>query len=76
VYKDEISDMIEKNKLELQSDIGKDNTLLIYAIYDKNKFMKKQFRNPKYYRTVRKSKFFNVVPYYSSFNEVDIIPNS
>ncbi|WP_435412274.1 hypothetical protein [Psychroserpens mesophilus] len=76
VYKDEIPELIEKNRLELQSDIGKDNTLVIYAIYDKNKFMNKQFRNPKYYSTVKRSKYFNIVPYYSSFNEVEILPNS
>lgn len=76
VYKDEIPDLIKKNKLELQSEIGKDNTLVIYAIYDKNKFMSKQFRNPKYYKKVKESKFFNVVPYYSSFNEVETLPNS
>ena len=76
VYKDEIPNLIKKNKLELQSEIGKDNTLVIYAIYDKNKFMSKQFRNPKYYKKVKKSKYFNVVPYYSSFNEVETIPNS
>ncbi|MFK7781006.1 hypothetical protein [Psychroserpens sp.] len=69
VYKDELPNLIEKNKLELQSKVGSDNVLLVYAIYHKNKFMRKQIRNSKYYKSVKKSKFFNVVPYYSSLNE-------
>lgn len=76
IYKNEVDDLIEKNKMEIQSEIGKDNTLVIYSIYNKNKFMRKQFRNPKYYQTVKKSKFFNVVPYYSSLNEIKTIDNS
>ncbi|WP_323788382.1 hypothetical protein [Psychroserpens sp.] len=68
-YKNELPELIKKNKLELQSKVGSDNVLRIYAIYNKNKFMRKQFRNPKYYKTVKKSKLFNVKPYYNSLNE-------
>lgn len=69
VYKNELPELIEKNKFETQSKVAQNNSLRIYAIYDKNKFMKKQFRNPKYYKSVKKSKIFNTVPYYDSTKE-------
>lgn len=72
VYKNELSGLIEKNKYELLSDVGNDNTLSIYAIYNKNKFIDKQYSNPKYYKSVKKSKVFNVIPFYSS---KDVIVN-
>ena len=31
--------------------------------------MNKQFRNPKYYKSAEKSKFFNSEPFYASDNE-------
>jgi len=65
-YKEDVAKLISKNKLELKSDIGKDNKLHIYSIYDKSKFMNKQFRNPEYYKSAENSKFFNSEPYYTS----------
>ena len=67
-YLDDIHDLIKKIKLELKSDIGKNNTLLVYEIYDRSKFMDKQLKNKKYYKS-KKSKFFNVQPIYSSLQE-------
>lgn len=64
-YVDEINDLISKIQLELKSEVGKYNKLLVYEIYNKKKFMKKQYRNRKYYKSKR-SKFFNVLPIYSS----------
>ncbi len=72
-YKHEVDDLIEKNKLELQSEIGKNNELRVYEIYNKNKFMTRQLRNHDYYKSKR-SKTFNVVPFYDSSNPVEINP--
>ena len=68
-HKEDIAKLITKNKLELKSDIGKDNKLHIYSVYNKSKFMSKQFRNPEYYKSTEKSKFFNTEPFYTSNNE-------
>lgn len=65
-HKNDIDKLISKNKLELQSKVGKDNTLIVYAIYNKSKFMNKQFRNPEYYQSKEKSNFFNSEPFYIS----------
>lgn len=66
VYKHEIPDLIKKNKLELKSNTGKNNKLLIYEIYDKSKFMNKQFRNPRFYKSVGQTSIFNAEPFYVS----------
>lgn len=73
--KDEISKLIEKNKLERKSEVGKNNKLLVYELYNKSKFMSKQIRNREYY-TSRKSEFFNVVPIYTSAHKMDNEPES
>lgn len=67
-YKENVAKLISKNKLELKSNIGKDNKLIVYAVYNKSKFMNKQFRNPKYYKSAEESKFFNAEPFYVSDN--------
>lgn len=69
--KEVVSEMISKNKLELNTEIGKNNKLIVYEVYNTSKFMRKQLRNPKYFNT-SKSKFFNVDPYYVSPNH-DVI---
>lgn len=69
--KDVVSEMISRNKLELSTEIGKNNKLIVYEVYDTSKFMRKQLRNPDYFNT-SKSKFFNVDPYYISPNQ-DVI---
>lgn len=70
-YKENVAKLISKNRLELKSNIGKGNKLLVYAIYNKSQFMNKQFRNPKYYKTTEKSTFFNTKPYYTSNSEIN-----
>ncbi|WP_179020921.1 hypothetical protein [Winogradskyella forsetii] len=64
---DEVARMISRNQLELSTEIAKDNTLLVYEIYNTGKFMRKQLRKPGYFKS-SKSRFFNVVPYYKSQN--------
>lgn len=64
-YKDRVSHLISKNKLELKTDVAKNNRLLIYEVYNRSKFMTKQLRNQHYYKS-KNSEVFNVVPIYSS----------
>lgn len=60
-----VSKLISRNKLELSTDIGKNNKLIIYEVYDTSKFMSNQLKNPKYFNSTE-SNIFNVTPYYSS----------
>ncbi|WP_456439616.1 hypothetical protein [Psychroserpens sp.] len=64
-YKEDVAKLISKVKLELKSNVGKNNILLVYEVYNRSKFMTKQLRNSVYYKT-EKSNFFNVVPIYAS----------
>ncbi|WP_299123898.1 hypothetical protein [uncultured Winogradskyella sp.] len=64
-YIDEIQDLISKIELELKTKYGRYNKLKVYEVYDKSKFMQKQLKNRKYYKS-KKSKFFNVSPIYNS----------
>lgn len=66
VHQNELKNLIKKNKLELQTKNGKDNKLLVYELYNKNKFMNKQFRNPEYFKSTETSKHFNTTPIYAS----------
>ncbi len=70
-HKDAVTRLISKNKLELKSNIGKYNTLIVYEVYNKSEFMNKQFRNPTYYKTADASKFLNTKPLYASSNEIE-----
>ena len=65
--KDDVAKMISKNKLEINTKIGKNNKLVVYEVYNISKFMRKQLRDPNYFSS-SKSKFFNVEPYYTSSN--------
>ncbi|WP_323788381.1 hypothetical protein [Psychroserpens sp.] len=65
--KGDIVKLITKIKLELKTDVGKNNRLFVYEIYNRSKFMTNQLRNPGYYKT-ENSEFFNVVPIYNSLN--------
>lgn len=67
-YVDEIYDLISKIQLEKKSEVGKFNKLFVYEVYNKGKFMKRQLRNRKYYKSKR-SKFFNVLPVFTSEDE-------
>ena len=68
-YKENVAKLISKNKLELKSTTGKNNKLLVYAVYNKSKFMNEQFRNPKYYKSEEASNFIDTKPFYTSKNE-------
>ena len=58
--------LISKNKIEaLKTSQGKLNTLIIWEIYDVEKFLKMQTNNPDYIYS-SKSELFNVVPYFHS----------
>lgn len=65
-YTKDVVKLISKNKLELQSEIGKHNKLSVYAVYNKSEFMTKQLRNPDYYKSVDYSNAFNTKPFYTS----------
>jgi len=64
-YADEIYDLISKIELEVKSEIGKNNRLFVYEVYNQSEFMIEQLRNRKYYKK-GKSEFFNVFPLYDS----------
>lgn len=64
-YADEIHHLISKIELEVKSEIGKNNRLFVYEVYNQSEFMLKQLRNRKYYKK-GKSEFFNVFPLYDS----------
>ncbi|WP_407557787.1 hypothetical protein [Winogradskyella sp. 4-2091] len=72
-YVDEIQEMISKVKLELKTEDGKYNKLIVYEVYNKPMFMRRQLRNKKYYKS-RKSKFFNTKPLYNL--EIEIVDKS
>lgn len=61
----EVSRMISYNKLELNTEIAKNNTLLVYEVYNTSEFMRMQLRNTTYFKS-SESTLFNVVPYYTS----------
>ncbi len=63
--KDVVSQLISRNKLELSTEIGKNNKLIIYEVYNTSKFMRNQLKNSDYFNS-SESKIFNVTPYYSS----------
>lgn len=69
-YREDIAKLISKNKLELKSNTGRDNKLLIYTVYNKSKFMSMQLRNPNYYKSAEHSNYFNTEPYYASSSEL------
>jgi len=70
-YKEDIDKLISKNKLELKSNVGKANTLIIYEIYNKSEFMEQQFRNSAYYKSAEASEFINTEPLYASSTEIE-----
>lgn len=68
-YDTEIYDMISKIKLEVNTELGKNNKLLVYEIYDRKNFLRKQLNNHRYYKK-KQSEFFNVSPIYTSEDDV------
>ncbi|MBC2846441.1 hypothetical protein [Winogradskyella flava] len=63
--KEVVAEMISKNQLELSTEIGKNNKLIVYEVYDTSKFMREQIKNRQYFKS-SDSKIFNIEPYYSS----------
>ncbi|WP_178983906.1 hypothetical protein [Winogradskyella helgolandensis] len=64
-YADEIYNLINQIELEINSKVGINNTLKVYEVFNKPKFMRKQLRNKDYYKRKR-SEHFNVEPLYNS----------
>lgn len=71
---EEVSRMISLNKLELSTEIAKNNTLLVYEVYNTSQFMRKQLRNATYFKS-SESDVFNVVPYYTSKRANELVNN-
>lgn len=63
----EVDKLIARNKLELSTEIAKNNTLIVYEVYDTLKFMRKQLTEPDFFKSSN-STVFNVIPYYKSEN--------
>lgn len=68
-HKDDIAKLISKHKLERKSKIGKNNTLVIYEVYNTSEFMDKQLKNPDYYKYAENSTYFNDKPIFTTNNE-------
>ena len=64
------SKMIALNKKEVNTEIAKNNTLIVYEVYNPSKFMEKQLKRRKYYKSSQ-SIYFNVNPYYSSEEAIE-----
>ncbi|WP_139181058.1 hypothetical protein [Winogradskyella thalassocola] len=64
-FPEEIYDLIYRIELEMKSKVGKNNTLLVYEVFNKPDFMLKQLKNKNYYKR-KNSKYFNVEPLYNS----------
>ena len=74
-FVDEIDFLIDRIELELKTEEGKYNKLLVFDIYNKPKFIKRQHRNKEYYKS-KKSKLFNTKPIYKAEREnLDTIEN-
>ncbi|MFP4846964.1 hypothetical protein [Winogradskyella sp. PE311] len=61
----ELLKMIQKNKVEVNTEQGKFNKLTVWEVYDTAKFMEKQVANPEYVFSTTSS-LFNTTPYFSS----------
>ena len=62
--------MIEQNKLDIQTRLGKFNELTIWEIYDKKEFMKFKRLNPNY-ADATSSDAFNVDPYFNTIRDLN-----
>ncbi|WP_299519640.1 hypothetical protein [Winogradskyella sp.] len=62
-----VNELISINKKELSTEIGKNNKLIIYEVYNSSKFMRHQLKNPSYFKSSN-SEVFNVKPIYDSLN--------
>ncbi|MCA0133294.1 hypothetical protein [Winogradskyella alexanderae] len=68
-----VKELIEQNKLDTQTRIGKFNELTVWEIYDKSEFMKLKRINPDY-ASVTHSSSFNVNPYYKTARDLNYNP--
>ena len=64
-FSEEIYDLIYRIELEIKSKVGKDNTLLVYEVFNKPSFMLNQLKDKNYYKR-KSSIYFNVEPLYNS----------
>ncbi len=68
--KEEVDQLISKNKLDQKTRSGKLNKLIVWEVYDKSKFLRQQIINPDYINSSN-SNFFDVSPYYTSENNFE-----
>ena len=60
--------LISKNKLETKTKHGRFNTLTVWEVFNKERFMEEQIENPDYYKSYA-SHLFNVEPYYKTSDQ-------
>lgn len=63
-----VKKMIARNRLELNTDIGKNNKLLVFEVYNTSEFMRNQLKNTDYINS-EDSEIFNNIPFYISENQ-------
>ena len=64
-----VETMIYRHKLETNSNSGRLNTLTVWEVYNKSKFMDQQVSNPDFVYSVA-TDIFNPTPYYSTSNNL------
>ncbi|WP_417861037.1 hypothetical protein [Winogradskyella sediminis] len=64
-----VETMIYRHKIETNSDSGRLNTLTVWEVYNKSKFMEQQVSNPDFVYSVA-TDIFNPTPYYSTGNNL------
>ncbi len=65
-----VKELIEQNKLDQQTRLGKFNELTIWEIYDKSGFMRLKRINPDY-ASVTDSESFNANPYFNTIRDIN-----
>jgi hypothetical protein len=68
--KNVVKELIEQNKLDQQTRLGKFNELTIWEIYDKSGFMRLKRINPNY-ASVNDSESFNANPYFNTIRDIN-----
>jgi hypothetical protein len=68
----EVDKLINRLKRENKTEQGKLNTLTVWEIYDSRKFLKAQLSNPNYINS-KISDYFNVIPFYSSETDKELV---
>lgn len=65
-----VAELIEQNKLDNQTRLGKFNELTIWEIYDKSGFMRLKRINPNY-ASIEESESFNIDPYFNTTRDLN-----